>query len=286
MSEAALFVVATPIGNLGDMSERAIRVLKDVDIVAAEDTRQTLKLFSHFGIRRKELISYNDHGEEQRARKLVERLVREGLSMALVTDAGTPAISDPGYRLVGEARAAGVKVHPVPGPSALTTLVSVSGLASDRFLFIGFLPTKAQALRSEVASWRGGRASVVFYESPRRLRSTLKVIAEVYPGARLAIGRELTKLHEEIVVSSIEDAMAWADAHESMKGEAVVMVEVPVDSGTPLADVEVKLRLEAQEMFAEGRSLRDVLLVLKDRGLPRQQLYQMLLEVKDDEDYR
>jgi 16S rRNA (cytidine1402-2'-O)-methyltransferase len=159
-------------------------------------------------------------------------------------------------------------------------------LASDRFLFIGFLPTKAQALRSEVASWRGGRASVVFYESPRRLRSTLKVIAEVYPGARLAIGRELTKLHEEIVVSSIEDAMAWADAHESMKGEAVVMVEVPVDSGTPLADVEVKLRLEAQEMFAEGRSLRDVLLVLKDRGLPRQQLYQMLLEVKDDEDYR
>ena len=286
MTGPAIFVVATPIGNLDDMTLRAIAVLKDCDLVAAEDTRRTMKLFAHFGIHRKELVSYQDHGEEARAKSLLSRVERDGLKLALVTDAGTPCIADPGYRLVSLARERGIPVHPVPGASALTALVSVAGLPSDRFLFVGFLPVKDKARRDEMANWAGLSASIVFYEAPRRLKKTLELLGELYVGARLAIGRELTKLHEEIVSTDVVGALAWAEAHESMKGEAVIMVDLRPASASGALDeatnAEASLRTEAARLFAQGATLKDALTRFRDRGVPRPRLYQLLLEVKKD----
>lgn len=285
MQGPAIFVVATPIGNLDDLSPRALAILKSAQLIAAEDTRHTLKLLSHFGIGRKEMVSYHDHGEEARARSLLERIRRDELTLALVSDAGTPCIADPGYRLVSQARALGVPVHPIPGPSALTALVSASGLPSDRFLFVGFLPTKKQALRTELESWSGLRASIVFYESPRRLVETLASIAERYPGARVAVGRELTKLHEELVVLDVAAALAWAETHSAMRGEAVVMVDLSqVQIGMAAPELEAHIRVEAAQLFADGATLRDALTLFRDRGIARPLLYQWLLEVKNVQD--
>ena len=188
-----LYMVATPIGNLDDMTPRAKRVLAEADLIAAEDTRTTRKLLTHFGIQGKKLVSYHDHGETEQAERLIDQVEGGGLKLAIVSDAGTPGISDPGYRIAAAARARGLSVVPIAGPSALTALVSASGLPSDRLLFVGFPPQRAQALKTEIASWRGLRASIVFFEATRRLGRTLAAIAEEYPEARVAVGRELTK---------------------------------------------------------------------------------------------
>ena len=153
VADPVIFIVATPIGNLDDLTPRALATLRNVDIIAAEDTRNTRKLLTHFNIQGKELVSYHDHVEDTRSEQLVERLLRDGLSLALVSDAGTPCVADPGYRLVRHAKQNGIKVHPVPGASALTSLVSASGLPSDRVLFVGFLPVKESDIRREIQSW-------------------------------------------------------------------------------------------------------------------------------------
>lgn len=279
----AIFVVATPIGNLEDLSARAKRILAAADIIAAEDTRQTQKLLSHLDIRGKRLVSYQDHGETQRAESLLERVTADRLVLALVSDAGTPCISDPGYRLVAAAKAAGVPVHPIPGPSALTALASAAGLPTARLLFVGFLPTKAAALEAEIRSWPALRASVVFFESTRRLGKTLGQIGAIHPKARVAIGRELTKLFEEIVTTDIADALRWLASHATLKGEAVVMVDIPQDSAAEAGEEAVSeaLKVEAQRAFARGATLKDLLAHFKDRGLKRPALYQLLLEVKE-----
>lgn len=282
-SGPVVYVVATPIGNLEDLSTRARRILAGADIIAAEDTRQTQKLLSHLDIRGKRLISYQDHGEAQRAESLLARITEERLSLALVSDAGTPCISDPGYRLVAAAKAAGVPVHPIPGPSALTALASASGLPTSRLLFVGFLPPKAVAMASEIRSWAAARASVVFFESTRRLARTLEQVAAIHPRARVSVGRELTKLFEEIVTLDIAEAIVWVSSHATLKGEAVVMVQLP--DGDPEAgatdDLASSLIDEARREFAKGASLKDLLVKFKDRGLKRPALYQLLLDAKD-----
>ena len=285
-SGPVVYVVATPIGNLEDMTPRARRTLAGVDVIAAEDTRQAKKLLGFLDIRGKRLVSYQDHGEAERAAGLVRQSVAEGLSLAIITDAGTPCISDPGYRIVAAAHAAGIKVHPIPGASAPTTLVSASGLPSDRVLFVGFLPTRAGALQQELESWAAARASIVFFESTRRLGRTLTAIRAVYPEARVAIGRELTKLYEEIVSVDIAEASEWLSSHATLKGEVSVMIApgAPAGAASGLAPGQLSreaLIEQAKRGFARGDSLKDLLLQFKSSGYKRPDLYQMLLIAKD-----
>ena len=281
--ESAIYIVATPIGNLDDLTLRAIKVLKNVDLIAAEDTRRARQLLQHIGRDKAEVVSYFDHVEREKAPQLVSRLIEQKLSMALISDAGTPCISDPGYHLVREAKKRGVTVHPVPGPSALTALVSASGLPSDRLLFIGFLPNKRMAMEKEIASWKTMNASIVFYEAPRRLKASLGYIQELYPNAEIAIGRELTKLHEEILLTDPKGAMAWCTDHDFLKGEAVVMLNVgTLPSETPEAKENLRESLiaEARDKFRKDATLKDLLGLYRDRGLSRSELYQLLLEAK------
>jgi len=221
---ATLFVVATPIGNLGDISTRALEVLATVAVVAAEDTRHTRALLSRFGISAA-LVSLHDHNERRQVPALITRL-QQGQDIALVSDAGTPLISDPGYRLVSEARASGAVVKSVPGPSALTAALSVAGLPTDRFVFEGFLPPKTSSRRSRLSALALEPRTLVFFESPRRIMATLADLADTFgAGRRVAIARELTKHFETVVCGSIEQVASILLSDESQRrGELVLIV--------------------------------------------------------------
>lgn len=216
-----LYVVATPIGNLGDITERALRILKEVDRIAAEDTRRTGQLLRHFGIE-KPLVSYHDRSERRKAPALVEEIL-QGKSLALVSDAGTPLISDPGYRLIRAAIDAGIPVVPVPGPSAVTALLSVSGLPSDRFVFEGFLPIKKGKRRERLESLRDETRTILLYESPHHIERTLAEIEEILGDREIAVGRELTKVFEEIVRGRIS-VVRRRLAEKTPRGEYTVAV--------------------------------------------------------------
>ncbi len=285
----ALYIVATPIGNLGDITERALAVLKDADVIAAEDTRRAGKLLEKLGIRKKEFISYFDHVEKEKAPFIVQRMVQHELKVALISDAGTPCISDPGFRLVAEARRQGVPVIPVPGASALSALVSVSGLPNDRFLFIGFLPSKMSARQKEIKSWQNFGCAVVFYESPRRLEEALQDIEKMYPHAQICVGRELTKLHEETLTGSVHEIIVWARSHDHMKGELVVMFypgvsETMEDNEATRPQDAASLRNEAIKGYRKGKTLKDLLQQYSDAGFSRSDLYRILLEAKSVSD--
>ncbi len=282
MTKAALFVVATPIGNLEDLTIRAKKTLENCDLIAAEDTRHTRKLLNLIGIGKKELISYYDQVERQKAPQLIERIVEEELTLVLVSDAGTPCISDPGYHLVAEAHKRGVAVHPIPGPSAVTSLVSASGLPCNKFAFIGFLPTKKSALEREISSWAKSEMPVVYYETPRRLEKSFKIIEKVYPDVMVCVGRELTKMHEEIKTMTLAEAIAWSESHGVLKGEAVVMIG-PFKAEDNTLD-EDTIRDRAKSAFLKGESLRDLVAQFKDSGLSRSDLYKLLLDVKGELD--
>jgi 16S rRNA (cytidine1402-2'-O)-methyltransferase len=283
-SQTAVFIVGTPIGNLSDMSPRAISTLRNVNIIAAEDTRNTRKLLAHFGITGKDLVSYHDHGEESRAASLLDRLQTDNLTLALVSDAGTPCVADPGYRLVRMAKSRNIPVHPIPGPSAVTSLVSASGLPSDRFTFVGFLPQKEKNLASEIESWSQCKGSIVFFDPTRKLASSLAAIQLVYPNAEVSIGRELTKLFEEIVTLPIAEAYDWVKGHSVLKGEVVVMITLGVNE----ADQHLEDAANARDMiikgaklgFQSGKTLKDMLKEYSGLGMNRSDLYQLLLSIK------
>ncbi|WP_282266351.1 16S rRNA (cytidine(1402)-2'-O)-methyltransferase [Stenotrophomonas sp. PS02298] len=238
---ATLYVVATPIGNLGDLSPRAQEVLRSVAAICAEDTRHTGQLLSHFGIS-KPLVALHDHNEEAMAERVVARLLG-GESLAVVSDAGTPLVSDPGFRLVRAARAAGVKVSPVPGACAAIAALSVAGLPSDRFVFEGFLPAKGAARRERLNKLAAETGTLVFYESSHRIAESLTDMAAAFGGERQAVvARELTKLFETVLDGSLEQLLAKVLADDNQrKGEFVVMVQGAGD------DEEAKI--------AEGRRL-------------------------------
>jgi 16S rRNA (cytidine1402-2'-O)-methyltransferase len=219
-----LHVVATPIGNLGDLSPRALEVLRSVDAVCAEDTRHSRRLLAHFGIERP-LLAVHEHNEEEIAAKLVERLLA-GESLALVSDAGTPLVSDPGFRLVRAARAAGVRVSPVPGPSALVAALSVAGLPSDRFVFEGFLPAKASARRERLAMLAAEPRTLVFYESAHRIEETLADCVAAFGGERpAALARELTKLFETVLDGTLGELQSRVGSDpDQRKGEFVLLL--------------------------------------------------------------
>ncbi|RRQ22651.1 16S rRNA (cytidine(1402)-2'-O)-methyltransferase [Thiohalobacter thiocyanaticus] len=220
-----LYVVATPIGNLADMSRRAVEILQSVDLVAAEDTRHSLPLLQHYGIRTP-LQSCHEHNEAQVSPRLVEQL-RAGRRIALISDAGTPLVSDPGFALVRAAIAADIPVVPVPGPSALVAALSVAGLPTDRFRFEGFLPAKAGARAARLTALAGETATLVFYESSHRIQASLTDMAAAFGGERPAVvARELTKRFEQIERGSLGHLAQWIDADDNRrKGEFVVMVQ-------------------------------------------------------------
>lgn len=216
-----LFIVATPIGNLSDLTFRAVETLKAVDIVASEDTRRTENLLRHLGIQKRP-VRYDEHTHHRAATKLLDAL-KSGKSVALVSDAGTPGVSDPGARLVADARDAGVGVLPVPGPNAVAAAVSASGFSGDAYVFLGFLPKRPGRSRRILREAFGLGRTLVLFESPYRIRTTLAAVQEVAPAARVFLAREMTKVHEEYTRGSLSDAIA-AVAGEP-KGEFVVVVE-------------------------------------------------------------
>ncbi len=213
-----LYVVSTPIGNLGDITLRALEVLKGVDAIACEDTRHAKKFLQHYGIDRP-LISYFEGNEKTRAPQIIQML-KEGKSVALISDAGTPTISDPGYRLVRMAREEGIEVLPVPGPSAIIAALSVSGLPTDRFIFEGFLPRKEGKRRRRLEELAEFEGSIILYESPHRIERTLKEILEVMGDRRVFIGREMTKMHEEYIFGWLSEVMERVKP----RGEIVIVV--------------------------------------------------------------
>lgn len=249
-----LYLVGTPIGNLGDFSPRAIDTLRSVDFIAAEDTRVTLKLLNRFEIN-KPMISYYQHNLRERGEQIVARIVA-GESCALVTDAGMPAISDPGEDLVRLCAEAGIEIISVPGPSAAITALAMSGLNTSRFTFEGFLSTSKQGRRAHLESLLNERRTMIFYEAPHKLRTTLNDLTDAFGQARrVALCRELTKLHEEVIHTTLGEAIArYADGTgTSPRGEFVLVVEGAPDTPAPIVTPEQALAL-AQALIAQGES--------------------------------
>lgn len=271
-----LFVVATPIGNLEDITLRALRILQEVDCIAAEDTRHTRKLLSHFDIHTP-LISYYKEKEAIRAQEIVARLL-SGHRVALVSDAGTPGISDPGGILVQSAYEHGIAVVPVPGVSALATILSVAGLRESTHLFLGFLPTKAVERRKLLRSLKNESHPLVFYESPRRITATLADCLTELGDRRAVIGRELTKMHEEVVSAELAQLLAMFKARESIKGEFVVLIGgLRASAPQPPDNLDDLLRWYRDQ---SGVSLKDaVASIAKDLDLSRSEVYQKALAV-------
>lgn len=268
-----LYIVATPIGNLEDITLRAIRTLKDVDIIAAEDTRHTQTLLRHFTINTP-LTSYHEHNERAKTAQLVARL-ECGESVALVSDAGTPAISDPGYRLVSEATRLGIRVVPIPGPSALIAALSASGLATDGFNFRGFLPARKRERRSKLQELRLERYSIVAYETPHRIKESLDDIREIFGDRRMVLAREITKIHEEFLRGRISEVIAEVGPRE-IRGEVTLIIEGCSDVDPPS---EEALREEIAKLVAEGLRVKEIAEVLGEKyGYSKRQIYGLAMD--------
>jgi 16S rRNA (cytidine1402-2'-O)-methyltransferase len=272
-----LYIVATPIGNLEDMTFRAVRILQAVDMIAAEDTRHTGRLLQHFQVRTPQ-ISYHEHNSHSRIPEILEHL-QYGKAIALVSDAGMPGISDPGYELIKACIDDGITVVPIPGASAVITALSAAGLATDRFIFDGFLPAKSQQRRQYLESLQGESRTLVFYESPHRLRDTLASLGEVLGSDRqLVIARELTKLYEEFWRGTIGDAIADYTQREP-QGEYTLLV-----AGNPPSQIqltETQLKTELLQMMHQGISRSQASRQLaKDTSLSRRYLYQLALAIE------
>lgn len=267
-----LYIVATPIGNLGDITLRAVETLRGVSVVACEDTRVTGKLLHHLGLKKK-LLRYDDHaGEGDRERLLALMAVEP---VALVSDAGTPLISDPGYRLVRTAREREIPVTSLPGPNAAVVAMTLSGLPNDRFLFAGFLPNKAKAREDVLADLARVPATLVFYETAPRLDASLAAIASVLPGREVAVARELTKKFEECRSGSPQEVAEYYAAHPP-KGEIVLLIAPPGEE--PLGEVDVDALL--RDALAGAKASQAAAAVAKATGLDRKTLYARALELK------
>jgi 16S rRNA (cytidine1402-2'-O)-methyltransferase len=275
---ATLYLVATPIGNLEDMTFRAIAVLRQVDFIAAEDTRHTGKLLQHFQIETPQ-ISYHNHNRQSRLPELLERL-SQGKAIALVTDAGMPSISDPGCELVQACVEQNIQVVPIPGASAVTTALSAAGLPTDRFAFEGFLPAKGPERRDRLEACQTEPRTMVFYEAPHRLRQTLSDLAEVIPGDRpIVLARELTKLHEQFWRGTLGEAIAHYSTHEPQGEFTLVMAGASISQ--PLLS-ESALKAELQQLLQQGFSRSQASRQLAQQtSLSRRQVYQLALTIPE-----
>lgn len=275
-----LYLVATPIGNLEDMTFRAVRILKEVDIIAAEDTRQTRKLLTHYDIRNR-LVSYHAHNRKASGSELL-RLLQEGSRIALVSDAGLPAISDPGAELAAEAAALGIPVVPVPGASAALSALIVAGLTTDRFLFAGFPPRDGKRMAAFLDSLESEPGTLIMYESPHRMRKTLAALAERWGTRRMALVRELTKRHEEVVRCTVRACLEYAEANPPV-GECCLVIagadprEAPHSEASPWW-VSLSLAEHVERYVDRSGNRKEAMrLVAQDRGISRREVYQALL---------
>jgi len=267
-----LYVVATPIGNLEDITYRAVRVLGEVDLIACEDTRQTRKLLDHYGIR-KPAVSYHDHNESERAEELAPKMLA-GASIALVSDAGEPLVSDPGYRLVRAAIEGGIPVYPIPGPSATLAALSASGLPTDAFRFGGFLPHKPGQRTRVLEAIAEEHATVIFYESPQRILETLEAVEQALGERPVVVARELTKFHEEFVRGTAAEVRARLAERDSVKGEITLLIGkavAPAHDDTPIEEA-----VNALELAGVPR-MDAIKQVARRRGLPKREVYDQLL---------
>ena len=268
-----LYLVATPIGNLEDITYRAVRLLRESALIACEDTRQTRKLLDHFDIR-KPTVSYHEHNEAERTAELVERL-RAGETIALVSDAGMPLVSDPGYRLVRAAIESGVAVVPVPGPSASLAALAASGLPTDAFHFGGFLPAKTGQRARLLESLAEEQATLIFYEAPHRLLESLDAIEAAFGPRPVVVARELTKIHEEFLRGTAAEIRAQLAARDAVKGETTILIgkaEAPPADETPLPEaVDTLVRDGIPRMDAIKQ-------VARRRGLSKREVYHQLLK--------
>ncbi len=272
---SGLYLVATPIGNLEDITLRALRVLRSVDRIACEDTRQTQKLLNHFGIRTP-TVSYHMHNEGARAEELLADL-RQGARIAVVSDAGTPGIADPGGQIAAAAIAAGVPVFPVPGANAAISALIASGLGTDRFTFHGFLPAKAGARRTALETLPRDAATHIFYEAPHRILETLADVASVLgPAQRIVVARELTKLHEEFLRGTVAEIRVEMAGRDRIRGEIVLLMALSEPTGeaaTTGSIAQEVARLMAAEGLSEMAALKRI---AKDRGLGKSEAYREL----------
>ena len=270
----ALYIVPTPIGNLEDITLRALRVLKEVDLIAAEDTRHTQHLLNHYGIKTA-LTSYHEHNEREKAQRLVER-IKSGANLALVSDAGTPAIADPGFRLVVAAIAAGIQIVPLPGAAALAAVLSASGLPTDRFLFEGFLPAKKAERKARLQGLREQTATLVFYEAPHRLLETLHDMHQLLGDRELVVAREVSKVHEEFLRGTVSELVTQLSDRE-VKGEITLVVRGSTGATTVS---EEQLRTEIRRLTGEHVGVKEIAELLGERyGLSKREVYRLTLEI-------
>jgi 16S rRNA (cytidine1402-2'-O)-methyltransferase len=272
-----LYVVATPLGNLEDITLRALRILQEVDLIAAEDTRHTRKLLAHYGINTP-LTSYYDHIEAAKAPVLIAQL-QEGKRIALVSDAGTPSIADPGYRLVKGAAEAGISIVPIPGPSTVAALLSVGGLPTDRFAFEGFLPAKPSQRRKMLQQLKHEERTVMFFESPHRLRDTLADLEEIFGDRPLALGRELTKMYEEVLRGTVSEVRASLQERE-VKGEVALLIAGATSKTQP--EDELPVTKEIQQLLNRNLSLKEIAQMIGERrGIPKREIYALGVQLKE-----
>src|SRR5436853_6098222 len=278
-----LYLVATPIGNLEDITHRALRVLGEVDVIACEDTRHTRTLLNHYGIRTK-TVSYHEHNERERAAELAAML-EAGASIAVVSDAGTPGISDPGYRLVSDALKCGARVVPVPGASALVAALVASGLPTDEFFFGGFLPARSLQRRARLMDVRSLDSTLIFYEAPHRIGQTLTDAREILGEREAVVARELTKLHEEIARGRLSELAARFSKTESVRGEIVLLIDrarAQFEADKDQTEMDVAARVNALE--AEGLDNRAALnRAARELGLNRSEAYRRLVAAREQQ---
>lgn len=281
MSNGKLYLVPTPIGNLKDITLRALEVLESVDIVAAEDTRQSIKLLNHFNIK-KSLISYHQHNEHGKSENLIERL-KEGKSIALVSDAGTPGISDPGSVIVSKCIEENIEFEVLTGATAVTTALVYSGMDTTKFIFRGFLPRENKDRKPVIEELKNRKETLIFYEAPHRLRETLGFLKDNLGNRRISICRELTKLHEEILRFTIEEAVTYY-AEKNIKGEFVLVVEgkreedILNEEKAKWEDLTIEEHIKSY--IAEGLNKKDaVKKVAKDRKLSKSEIYKYSIEI-------
>ncbi len=274
MPSGKLYIVATPIGNLEDMSLRAVRILREVDLIAAEDTRHSIKLLNHFGIS-KPLISYWSEREKVKTEAIMEKL-DSGLSVALISDAGTPGISDPGAVLINRAIENGISIIPVPGPSALIAALCASGLPSEEFIFIGFLPPKHVQRQKKLRELNLEPRTVIFYEAPHRICETLSDIRQIFGERKAALAKEISKLHEEILRGGISDIINMLETR-TIAGEYVIIVEGHKKEEVSSAEALDEIRLLIKKGLGRKEAVRKV---AEQYGLSKKSLYDMSLEME------
>ncbi len=272
-----LYVVATPIGNLKDITFRAVEVLKNVNFIACEDTRVTKKLLNHYGIENKKLIPYHEHIEEKTTPKLIN-ILKKDEDIALVSDAGTPCISDPGYRIVKAAREEGIKVVPIPGAFAGAVALSASGLPSDKFLFVGFLSNKEGKKRKELEKYKEIGYTFIVYESPKRILKTLNLYKEILPDSQVVVAKELTKINEKFILGNPSEVIEFFNKHlDTLKGEFVILCK-PKETKN-LTDEDISNIIKRYKK--EGLSNKEIVKMLKEKHkIPKNKAYKLTISIK------